>query len=327
MWDMKIKILLSLVVAVSVILYLVLYSSVNTSLVNQAEPETLTNSQYTITSAIQQPSLNLTVTVSTTERMIWTVTPRTRKVIEALEPSVEEVIIKLLNCSDVAYVTHIATFTERDINYTILNIAEPGSNVATTYYITWCSVGEFRLLDYGKVKFEVVTESDSGWITKLNTTDIRVGGAPSRLEVLERGGYKVMRLVNVPDVLRRIYVVIVYDVEVIKLNSEVVANATAAGRFYIDYENAVLWVDDLSSEWHDLSKAEVLELKHVASVKPGPISKGETGGVCTYVKYELVAQYVNGLKVTRELTPNVLVMPWLVISVGTPPIIAVQIKP
>ncbi len=322
---MRLKLPVLTLIAAIIIVISLLYSINPSSVVNINQSSIVAIKQTSTTNTAQQLP-DLTVTVSTIEGEAWTVTPETRAVIKELEPHVEEAIIKLLNCSNVVRVTHIATFPEGGVNYTVIEVTEPSSNTTTIYYVSWTSAGGFRVLDYGRARFEVVASGDSGWVMKLNTTNVYVGDVPGRLEVLERGGYRVVRLTDVPEPLRRIYVVTVYDVGVIKLNSEVIANATAAGRFYVDYENMVLWVDDLSSEWHDPSKAEVAELKHVAKVKPSPISKGEAGGVGTYVKYELAAQYVNGMKVTIELTPNVLVMSWLIVSAGTPPIVATQVK-
>ncbi len=323
---MRLKLLALALTAVIIITISLLYSINPSSVSNVNQSSTTAIKQIPATSTAQQPTdFDFTVTVRTTGTR-WTVTPKTRAVIEVLEPSIEKATVKLLNCSSSARITHVATFTEGGVNYTILEVTEPSSNITTTYYVSWRSVSGLKVLDYGKVGFEVVASGGSGWVVKLNTTNVYVGGVPGRLEVPERGGYTVMRPVNVPEVLEKVYLVTVYDVGVIKLNSEVIANATAAGRFYVDYENMVLWVDDLSSEWHDPSKAEVLEFKRVAKVKPSPISKGEAGGVSTYVKYELAAQYVNGMKVTKELTPNVLVMPWLIVSVSTPPIVATQVK-
>jgi len=321
---MRLKLLVLALIVVIMITISLLYSINPSSVSNVNQSSTTAIKHIPATSTVQQPT-DFTVTVSATGAR-WTVTPKTRAVIEVLEPSIEKAIVKLLNCSSSARITHVATFTKGGVNYTILEVTDPSSNITTTYYVSWRSVSGLKVLDYGKVGFEVVASGGSGWVMKLNTTNVYVGGVPGRLEVLEKGGYKVVRLAEVSEVLRRVYVVTVYDMGVIKLNSKDVANATAAGRFYVDYGNMVLWVDDLSSEWHDPSKAEVLELKHVAKVKPSPISKGEAGGVGTYVKYELAAQYVSGMKVTIELTPNVLVMPWLIVSAGTPPIVATQVK-
>ncbi|MCD6428423.1 MAG: hypothetical protein J7L12_02260, partial [Desulfurococcales archaeon] len=152
---MKLKFLLSLIVAVIVVSSSILYG-MGTALINPVESSTSASSQHMVLSSLQPPLINLTVTASTTEGEAWIVTPRTREVIEVLEPCVSEAIIKLLNCSDSARVVHTATFTEGDTNYTVLVIAEPGSNVTATYYVSWRSVGGFEVLDCGEVGFEVV---------------------------------------------------------------------------------------------------------------------------------------------------------------------------
>ncbi len=158
-------------------------------------------------------------------------------------------------------VEHVITIPYEGINYTLLKVCDSVGSNCELYFISWF-IRDSNLIvtKYGRAKLElilthryvpkyvihelfkdVVNDVLKGY-TK-SCAGVSEGSVPKELVGL-KGGFVVLRLGEVPEVLKRIYLVITYDELLIKYGGKVVATELV-GEFFIDYGNRVLKIYDV----------------------------------------------------------------------------------
>jgi len=189
-------------------------------------------------------------------------------------PLNERIITKTLPMDISEYLTeklgtkefrHIGTLSEGSLRYSIIEIGSKFPPRA--YYVIWDNAS---VKGFGELRFRITKENSNSEIIHKHTI-LTIHGRRT-VQVVTWKNFKVAEVSNVES-LKNIKVILAEYVYVWKWvgGKDTLAKTAAKGRFWVDYGNRVMDVDDLSWEYHDM-KVGLCSFSH--SVDNGPISAG-----------------------------------------------------
>ncbi|AMM53219.1 hypothetical protein [Pyrococcus kukulkanii] len=160
---------------------------------------------------------------------------------------------------------HVGTLSKDSLHYSVIEVKDQFPPKA--YYVVWDKTGVKK---FGELKFKVIKESSKSDVIGEYTILTIYG--KKKVKVIAQKSFKVAEVDNVKS-LKTIKVVLAEYVYIWTWVGEkdTLTKTGAKGKFWVDYGNKIVDVDDLSWEYHDM-KVGLCSFSH--HTDDGPLSAG-----------------------------------------------------